>query len=118
MRSFTWAQARCSFHTSSARSRMYGIQPIWPSLYASFSVGNRTSTPEKRKSHSDAMALLNDSDAATATGASGDVAGMRDDEPMCMHTVVFVSAHAWKNGSQNPEWIDGRPRCGGISLKA
>src|SRR5439155_24840817 len=75
-------------------------------------------TPENRKSDSDAMALLKASVADTATGASGDVAGMRDDDPMCMHTVVFVSAHAWKNGSQNPEWIDGRPRCGGISLNA
>ena len=32
--------------------------------------------------------------AATATGASGDVAGMRDDEPMCMFTTVFVSWQA------------------------
>ena len=43
---------------------------------------------------------------------------MRDDEPMCMQTVVPVSSHSRKNGSQNPEWIDGRPRCAGISLNA
>ncbi len=65
----------------------------------------------------DAMELLNDSDAATATGASLDVAGMRDDEPMCMLTVVCVSWQAARNGSQKSVWIDGRPRCGGISLK-
>src|SRR5687767_7910724 len=63
------------------------------------------------------MALLNDREAATATGASGDVAGMRDDEPMCMQIVVFVSSQAAKKGSQKPEWIDGNPRWGGISEK-
>jgi hypothetical protein len=55
--------------------------------------------------------------AATPVGASPDVAGMRDDEPMCMLITVAVSAQAAKNGSQSPEWIDGSPRCGGISLK-
>jgi hypothetical protein len=29
-----------------------------------------------------------------------DVDGIFDDEPMCMHTTVSVSAHAAKNGSQ------------------
>ncbi len=38
--------------------------------------------------------------AATATGASGEVAGIRDDEPMCMHTTVAVSAQAANRGSQ------------------
>ena len=48
---------RCSSHTSSARSRMYGIQPIWPSLYASLSsrephearprTGSRSSTTSR-----------------------------------------------------------------------
>ena len=55
--------------------------------------------------------------AATATGASPEVAGICDDEPMCMHTTVFVSWHAAKNGSHSPEWIDGSPSLGGISLK-
>src|SRR3954468_8360680 len=115
--SFTPPHARCSRHTSSARSRMYGNQPICPSEYASFSVGNRTSTPENRKSESDAIALLNDRLAATAAGASADVAGIFDDDPMCMHTTVCVSSQARKNGSQYPEWMLGRPRCGGISEK-
>ena len=58
------------------------------------------STPEKRKSVSEDMALPKLSVAATATGASPDVAGIFDDEPMCMHTTVPVSSHAAKNGSQ------------------
>src|SRR5271168_420462 len=74
-------------------------------------------TPEKRKSHSDDMALPKLSEAATATGASADVAGIFDDEPMCMLTTVPVSSQAAKNGSQYPLWMLGRPRWGGISLK-
>src|SRR4051812_43619501 len=53
-----------------------------------------------------------------APGASIDVDGIFEPEPMCMHTIVDVSLHAAKNGSQYPEWIDGRPRYGGISLNA
>src|SRR5215207_1276616 len=75
------------------------------------------SLPENSQSLIDAMALLKLSVAATALGASGDVAGMRDEEPMCMATTVDVLAQAAKNGSHSPEWIDGRPRWGGISLK-
>ena len=55
--------------------------------------------------------------AATATGASADVAGIFEDEPMCMQTTVPVSAQAAKNGSQYPLWMLGSPRWGGISLK-
>jgi hypothetical protein len=73
--------------------------------------------PENSQSLIDAMALLKLSVAATPVGASGEVAGMRDDDPMCMLIVVAVSAQAAKNGSQKPEWIDGSPRWGGISLK-
>ncbi len=73
--------------------------------------------PEKSQSLIDAMALLKLSVAATATGASADVAGIRDDEPMCMQITVWVSWQAAMNGSQSPEWIDGSPRWGGISLK-
>ena len=54
----------------------------------------------------------------TDGGASGDAAGICDDEPMCMHTAVPVSAQASKNGSQWPEWMVGRPRWTGSSLKA
>src|SRR5581483_465818 len=74
-------------------------------------------TPENRKSDNDAMALPKLSVAVTATGASPDVAGIFDDDPMCMHTHVSVSSHAAKNGSQCPLWMLGSPRWGGISLK-
>ena len=39
-------------------------------------------------------------------------------EPMCMLSTVPVSSQARKNGSQWPEWIDGRPSQAGHSLKA
>src|ERR1700722_8561047 len=74
-------------------------------------------TPEKRKSHRDDMALPKLSVAATATGASAEVAGIFDDEPMCMQTTVLVSSQAAKNGSHTPLWMLGSPRWGGISLK-
>ncbi len=50
-------------------------------------------------------------------GASGDVAGIRDDEPMCMHTTVPVSSQAWKNGSQwrSLSCTDGSPSGCGFS---
>src|SRR5688500_10168909 len=63
------------------------------------------------------MAFPKASDAVTEGGASGEVAGIFEDDPMCMHTVVPVSAHAPKNGSQKPEWMLGSPRWGGISEK-
>src|SRR3954452_4880930 len=113
--SFTPAHARCSSHTSSARSSTYGIQPIWPSLYASLMDGWRTSTPEKRKSLIDDIALPKLNVAATAGGASADVDGICDDDPMCMQVSVSVSAHASKNGSQSPECSGGRPSLAGIA---
>src|SRR5215831_13034545 len=70
-----------------------------------------------RKSTIDDIALPNVSVEPTAGGASADVDGIFDDEPMCMLTTTPVSAQAAKNGSHSPEWIDGSPRYGGISLK-
>ena len=46
------------------------------------------------------MAFWNVSVELTMNGASGDVDGIFDDEPMCMLTTVSVSSHAAKNGSQ------------------
>jgi hypothetical protein len=63
------------------------------------------------------MALPKERVVATPPGASAEVAGILDDEPMCMHTTVEVSWQAAKNGSHFPEWMLGRPRWGGISLK-
>jgi hypothetical protein len=46
------------------------------------------------------MALPNVSVDPTAAGASVEVDGIFDDDPMCMQMTVFVSWHARKNGSQ------------------
>src|SRR5690554_5314156 len=65
------------------------------------------------------MALLNERLACTDAGASGEVAGIFDDEPMCMHTTVEVSSQACQSGSQcSLSWIEGRPRWYGISENA
>ena len=101
----------------SARSSAYGIQPIWPSEYASFSFGNWISLPENSQSASDAIELLNASVPPTPPGASGDAAGLVDDEPMCMHSVTPVSLHTWNTGSQSPVWMLGSSRWCGSSLK-
>src|SRR6478672_2004029 len=81
------------------------------------SSGSRTNHPENSQSASEDIALPNVSVEPTAAGASVDVDGILDDDPMCMHTVVCVSSHARRNGSQSLPWIDGKPRYGGISLK-
>ena len=60
----------------------------------------RTKTPLKRKSTSEKVALVWVRVEPTAGGASADVEGILDDEPMCMLTMVLVSAQARKNGSQ------------------
>src|SRR6476646_8738449 len=96
---------------------MYGSHPIWPSEYASLSWGNFTSTPENRKSERLAIALPKLRLAATATGASADVAGIFELEPMCMQTTFCVSWHAAKKGSHSPEWMLGSSSGGGISEK-
>jgi len=65
------------------------------------------------------MALENVSVLDTMNGASGDVAGIFELDPMCMQTTVPVSSHARKNGSQKRSlsWTDGRPSGWGFSLK-
>ena len=60
----------------------------------------RTKTPLNRKSTSEKVALVWVSVEPTAGGASADVDGIFDDDPMCMLTIVCVSAQAWKKGSQ------------------
>ena len=51
-------------------------------------------------------------------GASGDVAGMRDDEPMCMQRTELVSSHAANSGFQNPSLscTEGSPSGYGFSV--
>src|ERR1041385_2343266 len=117
MRSFECCQLSCCSHTVSARSSAYGIQPIWPSEYASFSFGNSMSFPENNQSASDAIELLKASVPPTPPGASGDAAGFVDDDPMCMHRVTPLSLQTWNRGSQSPEWMVGSLRWWGSSLK-
>src|SRR3954468_18004995 len=76
MRSFECCQLSWCSHTVSARSSAYGIQPIWPSEYASFSFGNWMSLPENSQSASDAIELLKASVPPTPPGASGGGAGV------------------------------------------
>src|SRR5947208_14098769 len=117
MRSLECCQLSCCSHTVSARSSAYGIQPIWPSEYASFSLGNSISLAENNQSASDAIELLNARVPPTPPGASGDAAGFVDDEPMCMHSVTPVSLQTRNIGSHPPEWIVGSLRWWGSSLK-
>src|SRR6187200_305972 len=53
-------------------------------------------------------------------GESGDVDGILDDDPMCMHNVVSVSWSEAKNGSQKRSLscTDGSPSGYGFSLNA
>src|SRR4051794_26658806 len=101
----------------SARSSAYGIQPIWPSLYANLSFGNCGSFPLNSQSASDAIELLKASVPPTPSGASGDALGSLDDDPMCMHRVTPVSFATESTGSQCPVWMLGRPSRVGSSLK-
>src|SRR3954451_101117 len=117
MRSFERCQLSWGSHTVSARSSAYGIQPIWPSEYASLSFGNSISFAENSQSASDAIELLNASVPPTPFGASGDAAGFVDDEPMCMHSVTPVSLQTQSTGSHPPLWIVGSFRWWGSSLK-
>ena len=52
-------------------------------------------------------------------GASGDVLGIRDDEPMCMHNTVPVSSQARNTGAQlsDASWMEGSPSGYGFSGK-
>src|SRR5436305_11082529 len=56
----------------------------------------------------------------TIGGESGEVAGIFDDDPMCMLMTVSVSLHAAKNGSQKRSLscTDGRPNGEGFSENA
>ena len=88
-------------------SKNFGLDPymnfrLSTALQASlsFSVGNSDSQPLNSQSVIELIALPNVSVEPTAAGASADVDGMRDDEPMCMLMTVSVSAHARMKGRQ------------------
>src|SRR5437899_12216963 len=81
--------------------------------------GKRVNTPDINQSTSEKQALAKVMVEPTAGGASAEVDGIFDDDPMCMQMTVPVSSHAAKNGSQKLDgsWMDGSPRNGGISEK-
>src|SRR5687768_1931065 len=103
---------------SSMRSMTYGIQPICASAYNNLRSGWRTNTPENKKSIIDIALLVKMPVAVTPSGASGLVVIVLVPDPMCMQGTVLVSAHAAQNGSQYPEWIEGRSIHAGHSLNA
>src|SRR5437660_7255119 len=81
--------------------------------------GNRVNTPDISQSTNEKQALANVMVDPTAGGASAEVDGIFDDDPMCMQITVSVSSQAAKNGCQKlpASCTEGRPRNGGISLK-
>src|ERR1044072_6456324 len=66
------------------------------------------------------MALAKVSVELTIGGESGDVAGIFDEDPMCMLMTVSVSLHASKKGSQKRSLScsDGKPSGDGFSENA
>ncbi len=74
--------------------------------------------PENTQSAREPWAFWAYSDIEVASGASGDVVGIDDEDPMCMDTVVSVSAQVDQRTSQSPVYIDGRPSLAGFSVKA
>src|SRR4029453_13720770 len=64
----------------------------------------RDNVPENTQSHKDPCAFCAYSDIDVASGASGAVLGIFDDEPMCIDTVVSVSSPPAHTGSHPPPW--------------
>src|SRR5207237_3022294 len=81
--------------------------------------GEGTSSREKSQSAIDCSASSCVKVEPTAGGASADVEGIFDPDPLCIQMTVPVSSHAATNGSQKrpTSCTDGRPRLGGCSLK-
>ena len=80
--------------------------------------GKRCSVPENTQSTIEPSAFCAYSDIDVARGASGEVEGIDDDDPMCIDTVVSVSSHASHTVSQAPVYMDGSPSLDGFSENA
>src|SRR5262249_47304057 len=102
----------------SQRSSKNGIHPSWLSEKASLSFGKRARCPENSQSDMESCAWKVLAEGGPAPGASGEVMGCVDDEPIWRQITVSVSAQASMNGSQCPsdEWMLGSPRAAGSSL--
>ena len=57
-------------------------------------------------------------DIDVASGASSDVVGIDDDEPMCIDTVVSVSSQACHSTSHSLLYMVAQPSLAGLSEKA
>src|SRR5690349_10595236 len=91
-----------SCHTPSIRSSWKGSHPTWLSAYASLIDAKRHNEHENTQSHTGPCACCAFKAIAVASGASSDVVGMDDEEPMCIDTTVSLSLHASHSGSQAP----------------
>src|SRR5690348_9877492 len=91
-----------SCQTPSIRSSWNGSHPTWLSAYASLMSGKRANVPENTQSHTDPWAFCALSAIDVASGASSEVVGIDDDDPMCIETTVSLSLHASHNGSHTP----------------
>ena len=72
----------------------------------------------KTQSHTEPCALWALSDMDTARGASAEVVGIDEEDPMCMEIVVSVSSQAAQSASQSPVYSEEKPSLAGFSLKA
>src|SRR3954454_8707456 len=86
-----------------------------PSLIANLRSGKFFSTRDHSKSDAACTRLIGCNVIITLMGASSAVITMDDDEPMCRHTIVFSSLHAFQNGSQCSECRLGYPSFWGFS---
>lgn len=89
---------------------MYGIQPIWPSAYMILRPGKRSNLPLISQSTIEKQQLAKVMVEPTAGGASAEVDGIFEEEPMCMAMTVPVSSQAARRGSQSSVCRDGSPR--------
>ena len=88
-----------------------------PSLSAMRRSGNFCSTRDHRRSAAACTMFIGCSVIITLIGASIEVITSCDDEPMCRHTIVPSSLHAFQNGSQCSVWKLGQPSFSGFSEK-
>src|SRR5690348_9763140 len=89
-----------------------------PSDKTIFRSGYFCSLPENSQSVVEFARLRLMLTACTPKGASGDVFGLTEDDPMCVHNGIFVSFTTAKKSSHAPEWMDGNPNGCRFSEKA
>ena len=74
-----------------------------PSLIANFRSGNFCNTRDHSRSDAACTRFIGCNVIITLIGASSAVTTIFDEDPMCRHTIVFSSEHAFQNGSQCSE---------------